>query len=313
MPMTVTKSADQLVESISAGEGWRFEVLILEEIGAYHVDDADWNYKDIPHARFVHKTIEGYLSFVTDSVMTSVMRQNIGPLRFPLTMVLYASRPDRQTYHTSFGPFVMIVETSWQLIASNRTKVSTRYYVGAQPLVLRLTWPFWKRLLRRNYAALMKDDLPMRRRRGVLRDRGYEFVREGEESYSYAATLNVMANHVVVPPSDKAFSTPINSLSIGVVEGLGEDDAFGLQVRRREKELDLYPRLCPHQGACLDGRLDSSDRMRCPWHGRSFPAVTIPIQDGSEAVCGSMRVMVRGDELIAMAAVTNRESAATRS
>jgi len=32
----------------------------------------------------------------------------------------------------------------------------------------------------------------------------------------------------------------------------------------------VFPRMCPHEGACLDDRPCEDGRIKCAWHGRVF-------------------------------------------
>ena len=35
--------------------------------------------------------------------------------------------------------------------------------------------------------------------------------------------------------------------------------------------LHVFPRLCMHEGACLDGASARDGALQCPWHGRRVP------------------------------------------
>ena len=47
----------------------------------------------------------------------------------------------------------------------------------------------------------------------------------------------------------------------------GKDDSWGLRIVRKESRLKIYPRMCHHEGASLDGQKCTDDKIKCPWHG----------------------------------------------
>ena len=48
----------------------------------------------------------------------------------------------------------------------------------------------------------------------------------------------------------------------------GQSDHWGLRLSLRDGQLLVFPRLCPHEGACLDRQEMTGNSVRCPWHGR---------------------------------------------
>ena len=54
-------------------------------------------------------------------------------------------------------------------------------------------------------------------------------------------------------------------------------DHWGLRLRVADGALQIYPRMCPHEGACLDEQPVERSTVKCPWHGRLLrPLATIP-------------------------------------
>jgi len=49
---------------------------------------------------------------------------------------------------------------------------------------------------------------------------------------------------------------------------LGSDGHDGIRIEAEQGELRLYPRLCSHDGACLDDVPRRGYAVVCPWHGR---------------------------------------------
>jgi nitrite reductase/ring-hydroxylating ferredoxin subunit len=62
---------------------------------------------------------------------------------------------------------------------------------------------------------------------------------------------------------------------------LGQSDQIGLRLHKVNNKLLIFPRLCPHEGATLDGSScksgngDTDFKIKCPWHGRAFTPVAM--------------------------------------
>jgi nitrite reductase/ring-hydroxylating ferredoxin subunit len=268
-------------------EGLQFSSFDLIHEGRYAVDDADWNYKDVPHLHFVHELAEGILTSVGDDVVTSVNMQKVLWFRFPFAVTNYESGPNSQTYYTVWLYYILIIETTYEAAGPDLTRVVTTYSVGF-PKWLRWTFPLIKWILKRNYDNLMTTDIPMRLRKGELRSWGYTFRKEGAR-YSFAKTMDIKVPNVIPPL--KSAATESRSLVLSDVlptDGeyfMGRDDHLGIRLVREGGLLMLFPRMCPHEGASLDRYKCSGPKeavkggvLRCPWHGRSFgPFATIDV------------------------------------
>jgi phenylpropionate dioxygenase-like ring-hydroxylating dioxygenase large terminal subunit len=81
---------------------------------------------------------------------------------------------------------------------------------------------------------------------------------------------------------------------------IGRSDHYGLQLWRRGDAIEIFPRLCPHEGACLDQKTARADRsISCPWHGRRLAPILridLPAQPAAFATAFH-RYTVSGDEL----------------
>ena len=64
-------------------------------------------------------------------------------------------------------------------------------------------------------------------------------------------------------------------------------DHWGLRLRVEGAALQVYPRMCPHEGACLDEQPVERSLVKCPWHGRMLrPLATLayPLTVGAAPV-----------------------------
>jgi nitrite reductase/ring-hydroxylating ferredoxin subunit len=268
-------------------EGLKFSSFSLTHEGRYDVDDADWNYKDVPHLHFVHELAEGIPAVVGDDIVTSVNMQKVLWFRFPFAVTNYESGQNSQTYYTVWLYYVLIIETSYENVGHGMTRVVTTYSVGS-PKWLQWTFPILKWILKRNYDNLMMTDVPMRLRKGELRSWGYTFRKNGAR-YSFAKTMDISATNVQLPtPSGVSESQNILLPDLLPNDGeyfLGRDDHLGIRIVRKNNLVSLFPRMCPHEGASLDSYKCSGPKeavkggvLRCPWHGRPFgPFATIDV------------------------------------
>ena len=58
-------------------EGLQRKSFTLSSEGKYEPDDADWNYKDIPHLKIVHKQIDNHLVVGEDYFVSSISFQKL--------------------------------------------------------------------------------------------------------------------------------------------------------------------------------------------------------------------------------------------
>lgn len=287
------RTLDELVTALKT-EGMKFQQFECISEGEYSPDDAAWNYMDIPHLTYVHKQVDGVLSLAADQITGSIFFQRIPFFRLPLTVLTYQSAPNAVTYYTSFGFFLLIIQTSWAAMSPTHARVVTRYAVGWTGWFVGLLYPLIKRLLERNYRILMSEDLPMRQQRGLLRKKGYGFRMQGDVP-SFLDSKKIMQQNVVTPehnviaprdlPSWGSRTIEYASLQEGRPVYLGEPDHLGLAIVRFGSAVHICPRLCPHEGAGLDEAVCQAAALgnpqcivQCPWHGRKFrPILSIEL------------------------------------
>jgi hypothetical protein len=266
--MAIKKSKAQLKAKLEK-ENLVFHEFSLVHEGQYAVDDADWNYKDIPHLHYVHELAEAYPSYVSDDTIASIIIQKIPGIKIPLAVFLYENTPTSQLYYTASFFYVLLIETVYEKIEPNKTRVITTYSIGASRL-LKWTFKLLEWLIHRNYNNLMSTDIPMRTRRGQLREWGYKFHKVNH-TYSYEKSLNLVNSNVIVPQfAEEINQSTININDILPSDGeflLGKDDAWGLRLVRMANNLKIYPRMCHHEGASLDGQKCNDNKIKCPWHG----------------------------------------------
>jgi hypothetical protein len=289
----IKKSQAELVQQLEA-EGFSFLRFSLSHEGQYAAEDADWNYSDVPHLEYVHKLVDGITSTIADDFLTAVLLQRVLGFRVPLAHTEYQIGPSAMVYYTAFAFLVLIIETSWEELAPLRTRVVTTYCIGG-PRLLSPLFPFVKRVLTKNYHALMADDIPMRERRGQLRSWGYGFLKDTPR-YTFPYTMLIGRNNVVAPPNVTATPHRVVLDTALPADGsllLGRPDHLGLRVIREGSQLLVTRRMCPHEGAALDQATCKAGRLSCPWHGRVLP----PLASFDLSASEDVRVAIQHHQL----------------
>lgn len=290
-------SRDALVRQLE-DNGFRFSELVLASEGDYAADDADWNYKDIPHLHHVHDLAESLPAVIGGDIICSVNLQQIFGFWFPIALVNYEVEKHRQVYFTTMLFFALIIETRSEEIGPLRTRVTTRYAIGSPPW-LQFLAPLLKWTIKRNYKVLMSADLPMRERRGELRKLGYGFRRRGD-TYSFADTLNIMEQNLVPPPeATRTVSCDLATVfAAGDTAFIGDRGLLGFRLQRQGDEVVVFPRACPHEGASLDERPCVNGAVTCEWHGRRIAALgRAPMQGEAEFRFGTYVGEISGGKL----------------
>lgn len=262
--------------------------------------DVMFNYKDLAHLKVVHNTFDIFYSHIGDDIQSSVVMQKLFGMNFPLTHLALELGENHLFFHDSFLFVLLTSEVTIEPLADHRVRTKTIYGIGAPKLLLPLVFPILKRLLTRNYHILMKDDAAMRDRRGELRRWGVQLPKT---CYSFRETLDLRPQNVL--PGDReavpaAVSIALSSVSSNVPTMVGRSDHYGLQLCRRDDAIEIFPRLCPHEGACLDQKKFKAEKsISCGWHGRRFgPVLRIPLPaQSAEFASAFHRFTVSDDEL----------------
>lgn len=263
-------SVDSMLSGL-AEQGINFTSSEQRTTGEYDSADAEWNYKDVPHLKEAHENAEAINGVLSKSSASSIVIQKVGPIRIPLSVCVYTTGPNSTSYFTSFGPFVLVVSSSWKTLLTSTTVV-TRYHLGS-PKFLKPLHFFIHKILERNYKILMKVDIPMRIRRGELRSRGYIFLND-ESGYGFQETINLQVTGVKVPSMLPDFKLEMEISD--VLQGttlLGANDSRGIRIIREENQFRVFPRICLHAGALLDDAKVEDNCVRCPWHGKRIKPI----------------------------------------
>lgn len=270
----IKQSAESIKNNLK-NDGVEFKSFVLSSEGQYDFDDADWNYKDIPHLKHVHDLVESLPTFATDEQVNHIIFQKIPPFfRVPMCVTNYDYNKDTQIYYTSFLFFILLIKTKIVTLGKNHTRVDTEYNIGFTNKIFKLFFPILKFLIKRNYENLMLGDIPMRDRRGKLRTDGYDFTKKNPKGkISYTETTELLKPSVIIPNKLKGihkFKANIDELLIVKNMLLGPDNDAGIRLFYDKGETFIFKRICHHQGACLSQAKITNKKIYCPWHGQAL-------------------------------------------
>jgi nitrite reductase/ring-hydroxylating ferredoxin subunit len=270
--MSTRRSAADLSRGLER-HGLVVKSFVVSSEGEWSSEDADWNYKDVPHLNEVHTLARTVPAAIEDEVIATVNIQRIAGLPMPIALANYVAPDGSQVYYTTLFVFVLVVETRIvdtepDLVAC-RAKVETTYRIGGPKLLMWL-FPVLRRLLTKNYRVLMSEDLPMREQRGQLRRAGYRFRSDGRPR-TFSETTDLTVANVIAPEPDLSDRASVDLADLAeagdaVVVGLG---VAGIRlVRGTGSEVLVFDRVCSHEGACLDSARLAGSSLVCPWHAK---------------------------------------------
>lgn len=243
--------------------------------GTWLVEDALWNYLDVPHLNHVHSQVSGKQLFLSDEVAVSVVVQRIGPVKLRTPLVVWRAAPNSIKYATSFAGLTLEVNTELRPQESGAV-AQTKYTVSSGPM-LRPLHRIAHFLLARNFEILMKEDLPMRERRAKLRASG-AVLKGDRDGYGFLESKRITSNRI--SPSDDGVLTIDMSKRQGGSEMWSKDEfSSGLTIYHSGPDegdkVHIALGYCPHEGAELAISGDcpvGPTTVICPWHGRSLPS-----------------------------------------
>lgn len=267
------------------GQGLHFRSVTLETEGEYLPTDVDWNNKDVPHLNHIHTWVKDVTFVVDRDLQASVSLQKVFGIPFPLVLVHYDNGPNHQTHVVTLLAWTVITRHDFVPLTATRTRAITTYTVGSSRFWM-LLFPIVRRAIRRNYRQLMSEDVPLRERRGLLRSWGYTYRGDDDGPRDIRASLSITSDNVLPPATTADEPAPTRLPLAGITDRgwtlVGRSDHLGLKLTRRGSRILAYPRMCPHEGADLDGAADDDGCLTCPWHGRRIAPVAVLELEGGE-------------------------------
>ncbi len=273
------KSFSEIVESLKS-QGYKTSLVEIERYGDFCPEDVDWNDKDVPHLNIVHTKVEGIQTVISEKIMNSIYFQKLPYLGFKIPLIVnsYEYAKFNNIYYTTYGPFILVINSISELVSKNKTKNIVTIAIASKSF-FKIFHPLIKKLLIKNNNLLMREDFPMRERRGVLRKNNHSFFSKSK-TYSYSNSTDIYRANIFL---EKGSDLPI---SINKEELINADNeqilgnkvgiySFFINIDNY-KNKKLWPTTCVHEGAPLNKNCIEKDLLLCPWHKRkNLPLIQI--------------------------------------
>jgi hypothetical protein len=151
------ESLDTLKAKVSK-EGYVFRSFVLETASNCSPLDVDWNYKDVPHAEFVHDTVENTPVFTQHDLCCSIAYQRVaGFIKLPVALVNFDYDETSHLYYSTLLFWVLLIQTKIIETKPGKVLVKTEYHIGS-PKGFSLSFWLIKFLITRNYKNLMRGE-----------------------------------------------------------------------------------------------------------------------------------------------------------
>lgn len=259
--------------------------------------DLAWNHMDQNHRPYIHRTYG-------DAIRIHIGQRSAFSLtRFggwPVILPVFDGHHKENGFYQIVCLFGLIVVVT--IIECNATEQGTRmdvdWAIASHRLLRFLHGPLDRRLWRLNDLQNGEDEV-MRDQRVALRVAGYRFLTDAPDFIN----ANAMANNVVYPPLAQSHSVALSDLPEGRTQRL-EVGERAYVVRRSGEAIEVWPGICPHEGAPLDTEHVAGATAKCPWHGLEYAARRLSPGASEITVCGARLQLVDSQLTIRPVAAT---------
>ncbi len=242
--------------------------------------DLTWNHMDQNHRPLIHRTYG-------DTVRVHISQQSAFTLtkfgNWPAIIPMFDGYHKENGFYQVTCLFGLIVIIT--VIECNSTEQGTRmdvdWAIASHRLLRFLHGPLDRRLKRLNEAQNREDEV-IRDQRVALRAVGYRFLTDTPDFMN----SNVLAHNVVFPPVGRLHSIPLAELAEGQTQRIEICDRAYV-VRRTGETVEVWPGICPHEGAPLQAEHVRSGTVKCPWHGLEFGVRKLSPDAPAITVCGA--------------------------
>jgi nitrite reductase/ring-hydroxylating ferredoxin subunit len=250
--------------------------------------DLAWNHMDQNHRPFIHNT---YGDAIRIHIGTHAAFSLTRFGKLPVVLPVFDGHFRENGFYQVVCLFGLIVVVN--VIECNGTGEDTRmdiaWAIASHHLLRFLHKPLNRRLLRLNDIQNKEDDR-IRDRRIALRAAGYRF-RTDQPDF---VTSNVVAHNVIFPDLLSTHRLAVADLPEGVAKAVELGDRSYV-LRRTGQSVEVWPGICPHEGAPLGPAELAQRTIKCPWHGLEFASRTLVPGGGAITVCGAQLTLEAGE------------------
>jgi len=252
--------------------------------------DLAWNHMDQNHRPLVHRTYgEAMRVCIGERSAFSLTRFGSWPAVIPVFDGYHRENGFYQVL-CLFGLIVVVLVIECNA-APNGTQMDIHWAIASNR-VLRFLHPLLSRRLKRLNEVQNREDDEIRDRRVELRAKGYRFATDKPDFL----TANAMAHNVVFPPLAAPRTIQIAELPEGQPHRVELGDRAYV-VRRANAVLEVWPGVCPHEGAALAANHVHGSTAKCSWHGLEFGPRRIADGGPPIVLCGA-QLAIDGGQLV---------------
>jgi nitrite reductase/ring-hydroxylating ferredoxin subunit len=249
--------------------------------------DLTWNHMDQNHRPFIHRTY-GDASRIHIGPHSGFSLTRFG--RWPILIPVFDGYFKPNGFYQILVLFgllavVNVIECNAD---GNRTRMDIRWTIASHRWLRFLHPLLHRRLVRLNDVQNREDD-PIRDRRVALRAMGYRFKTDDPDFVN----SNVIENNTIYPAVAATESIALADLPQGqAVDVAVANRAFIL--RRDGQAVDVWPGVCPHEGAELKPEHLRERTVKCPWHGLEYAPRRLAEGQGGLTMCGARLELLNG-------------------
>jgi nitrite reductase/ring-hydroxylating ferredoxin subunit len=256
-----------------------------------YIRDLEWNFYDELHRYHVHSTYDDMYKVMAGNYFSiNVVRWGNLPV---FIQVANAKIADGLFYQSMTILGIICLHQVQRLIQKgDEVLIDINWYTASHWLFRWLHAPFNRRLLKLQRKQDREDNEQIRGRRRDLRHRGFSFLTDDANFIN----SNSLLDHVRLPKMAAAARINLGDYAEGVVHRIA-CEPMELMLRRRGNEVEVWPGICPHEGALIAECNLRNETVICPWHGRRFPAVVLSATGRAEWQYLTVSVTHKGDHL----------------
>ena len=252
--------------------------------------DLVWNHMDQNHRPLIHRTYgEASRIFIDGRASFSLTRFGGWPIVIPVFDGYFKENGFYQVM-VLFGLIAVINVIECNPDGAN-SKMDISWAIASHRWLRFLHPILSRRFVRLNEVQNGEDD-PIRDRRIALRAAGYRFKTDDPDFMN----SNVIENNTVFPPVTAPGEIALGDLpDRSAVQVAIAGRAFIL--RRDGGGVEVWPGVCPHEGAELAAAHVTGTSVKCPWHGLQFAARRLTSGGQAIEVCGA-RLELAADRIL---------------
>lgn len=241
------------------------------------INDLEWNFYDEYHRYYVHHTYDDMYKVMAGKYFSvNIVRWGNLPV---FIQVANAKITDRLFYQCMTILGIICLHQIVRLTQKEEeVLIEVDWYTASHWLFRWLHRPFNKKLMKLQKKQDEEDNIEIRGRRLDLRHRGFKFTTDNPDFIN----SNILTNNVILPATESPLRIDLQDYLDGNIHRIDCKVVELMLKHRSNDEIEIWPAICPHEGALLK-QLHLCDGIAvCPWHGRRFPAVVLNSTDKNQ-------------------------------